>query len=236
MRQIILDTETTGISHKQGHRIIEIGCLEMVKRRLTGHKLHYYVNPDRLVDAGAMRVHGIKDEFLLDKPRFSEIAQEVWDFLAGAELIIHNAPFDLGFLNNEFSLLKDQPYSRLEDQCKITDTLVMARAQNKGGRNSLDALCKRYMINNQHRTLHGALLDSEILADVYLAMTGGQLNISLAEEIKKDAQGNSAEFAKIEGNVHIIKADKTASDLHASYLESLAKTCDGGALWSKVTE
>jgi DNA polymerase III subunit epsilon len=172
MRQIILDTETTGIGHEYGHRVIEIGCVELIERKLTGKHYHVYINPQRDVDEGAFRVHGISSEFLQDKPLFSDILSEFLQFIGGAELIIHNAPFDVGFLNAE--LKHAQWKKNLGEYCTILDTLVLAREKHPGQRNSLDALCKRYGIDNSNRQLHGALLDAEILACVYLAMTGGQ--------------------------------------------------------------
>ncbi|MBP6917706.1 MAG: DNA polymerase III subunit epsilon [Legionellaceae bacterium] len=175
MRQIALDTETTGIGHDSGHRIIEIGCVELINRRLTGQTYHVYLNPQRLVDEGAFKVHGISDHFLKDKPEFKSIYQEFLAFIGQAELIIHNAAFDLGFLNAE---LKRCSYSeRLEQSCSVVDTLLLARKKHPGQRNNLDALCKRYDIDNTHRQLHGALLDAQILAQLYLAMTGGQTDL-----------------------------------------------------------
>lgn len=175
IRQIILDTETTGIGHELGHRVIEIGCVELIDRKLTGKHYHVYLNPQREVDEGAFRVHGISTEFLQDKPLFSDILPELLQFIGGAELIIHNAPFDVGFLNAELQHV--QWKKKLEDYCSILDTLVLAREKHPGQRNSLDALCKRYDIDNSNRQLHGALLDAEILAFVYLAMTGGQASL-----------------------------------------------------------
>ena len=179
LRQIVLDTGTTGLEHSAGHRIIEIGCVELIDRRLTGNNLHRYLQPDREIDEGAMEVHGITNEFLLDKPRFADIVGEMMDYLRGAELIIHNAPFDVGFLNAELERIKPDP-GRIADHCTVIDTLVMARRKHPGQRNSLDALCKRYGIDNSGRDLHGALLDAELLADVYLFMTGGQVTLSLS--------------------------------------------------------
>ncbi len=175
-RQIVLDTETTGLNPKEGHRIIEIGCVELINRRLTGNHFQVYINPQRLIDEEAIEVHGITDEFLKDKPVFAEIVKDFVEFTQGAELIIHNAPFDVGFLNNEYRLL---PYkmAKLEEYSTIFDTLTFARKKHPAQRNTLDALCKRYGIDNSHRELHGALLDSEILADVYLLMTGGQFSL-----------------------------------------------------------
>lgn len=175
MRQIILDTETTGIGHEHGHKIIEIGCVELFDRKLTGKHFHVYLNPQREVDEGAFRVHGISSAFLQDKPLFKDVLADFLQFVGGSELIIHNAPFDVGFLNSELKHAKSN--KKLEDYCDIFDTLVMARKKHPGQRNSLDALCKRYDIDNSNRTLHGALLDAEILAFVYLAMTGGQASL-----------------------------------------------------------
>ncbi|MCK5726311.1 MAG: DNA polymerase III subunit epsilon [Thiotrichaceae bacterium] len=173
MRQIILDTETTGLDPSDGHRIIEIGCVEMVKRRVTNNDYHQYLQPDRASDEDAEKVHGITSEFLADKPRFKETVNQFMSYIKGAELIIHNAPFDVGFINSELSRINSS-WGKLEDHCTIIDSLVMARQSYPGQRNSLDALCKRLGIGNTHRELHGALLDSQILAEVYLAMTGGQ--------------------------------------------------------------
>ena len=180
-RQIILDTETTGLEPKQGHKIIEIGCVEMQSRRLTNNHWHHYINPDREIDAGAYEVHGISNEFVAEKPRFAELADSFLEYIKGAELVIHNAAFDVGFLNHELSLL-DGEWPQIEDICTVTDTLQMARQKHPGQKNNLDALCKRYEIDNSSRTLHGALLDAEILAEVYLAMTGGQTLLSLDAE------------------------------------------------------
>jgi DNA polymerase-3 subunit epsilon len=175
MRQIVLDTETTGIGPELGHRVIEIGCVELIDRKLTGNHFHVYLNPQRAVDAGAFRVHGISNEFLEDKPIFNEVIKSFLQFIDDSELIIHNAPFDVGFLNTE---LKNANWPKLlEDHCRVLDTLVLAKKKHPGQRNSLDALCKRYDVDNSNRDLHGALLDAEILAFVYLAMTGGQTNL-----------------------------------------------------------
>jgi DNA polymerase-3 subunit epsilon len=181
MRQIVLDTETTGLDPAQGHRVIEIGCIEIENRRLTGRHFHCYLNPDREIDEGAVQVHGITSTFLADKPRFRQVAADFLQFVSEAELIIHNAPFDIGFLNCELKLAGVQ-YGRLEDYCSVVDTLTMARKKHPGQRNSLDALCKRYEVDNSQRDLHGALLDAEILADVYLLMTGGQTSFQLGTE------------------------------------------------------
>lgn len=185
MRQIILDTETTGIGHESGHRIIEIGCVELINRKVTDRHFHVYINPERQVDEGAFRVHGISDEFLQDKPLFKDIAQEFLNFIDNSELIIHNAPFDVGFINAELTHLNHP--KRLDAYCSVFDTLVFAKQKHPGQRNSLDALCKRYNVDNTNRQLHGALLDANILALVYLAMTGGQTHL-FAEDALIDNQ------------------------------------------------
>ena len=180
MRQIILDTETTGLEPADGHRVIEIGCVELVDRRLSGQHFHQYLNPERDIEDGALEVHGISREFLLDKPVFADVVEEFLEFIEGAELIIHNAPFDIGFLDSELSIL-GRP-DRMGDHVRVLDTLELARDLHPGQRNNLDALCKRYEVDNSARSLHGALLDAEILADVYLAMTGGQSDLGLSFE------------------------------------------------------
>ena len=187
-RQVVLDTETTGLNHKEGHRIIEIGCVELVNRRLTDRQFHMYINPERLVDEGAMEVHGITNEFLQDKPLFKDVVDDFIDFIRGAELVIHNAPFDVGFMDSEFARLKPS-VGKTIDFCTVFDSLVYARKKHPGQRNSLDALCKRYGIDNSHRDLHGALLDAEILSDVYLLMTGGQLSMLDEDDITDSGEG-----------------------------------------------
>lgn len=172
MRQIVLDTETTGLDPAQGHRIIEIGCVELIERRLTGNNFHQYLQPDREIDQAAVEIHGITTEFLKDKPHFADLVGDFMAYIQGAELVIHNAPFDTGFIDNELKILRGD-WSAVSNYCTVTDTLVMAKKIHPGQRNSLDALCKRYQIDNSHREFHGALLDAEILADVYLTMTGG---------------------------------------------------------------
>ena len=193
-RIVVLDTETTGLSPQDGHRIIELGCVEMIKRRLTGKRFHVYINPNRSIDEGAIAVHGITNEFLKDKPVFEDIVEEFLDFIKDTELVIHNAPFDIGFLNYELSLLK-QKGGAIKDYSAVFDTLAYARKKHPGQRNSLDALCKRYGIDNSHRDLHGALLDSEILSDVFLSMTGGQS--SLLDDLHSDMDSaNTNKVAK----------------------------------------
>lgn len=227
MRQIILDTETTGLDPNQGHRIIEVAAVEMVNRRLTGNHLHRYVNPDRDIDVGAMQVHGITPEFLQDKPRFADIAQEFVDFIDGAELIIHNAPFDVGFLNMELRLLDMPPLA----QCctEITDTLAMAKALHPGQRNNLDALCKRYGVDNAARTLHGALLDCELLGAVYLALTRGQESLSIGLEFPAVEAGPGARRPRPQPILLPATADECLA--HASLLEAIAKESKGACLW-----
>ncbi|MGL5741407.1 MAG: DNA polymerase III subunit epsilon [Legionella sp.] len=223
MRQIILDTETTGIGHEQGHRVIEIGCVALFDRKLTGKHFHIYLNPKRLVDEGAFRVHGISDAFLQDKPLFEEKVDEFLQFVAGAELIIHNAPFDVGFLNSELTHIKWQ--KRLEDYCSITDTLALAREKYPGQRNSLDALCKRYGIDHFNRELHGALLDAEILAYVYLAMTGGQTSLFAdVEETSMHTQVKNQEIAALHlANPVVLAVEEDELDVHQEFIGFLSK-------------
>lgn len=188
MRQIVLDTETTGLEPELGHRIIEIGAVEIVGRRLTGRHFHEYIDPERDIDEGAVEVHGLTREFLSDKPRFADVASAFVEFVRGAEVVIHNAPFDAAFLDHEFAMLPDSP-GTLADLCEITDSLTVARRRHPGQKNSLDALCRRYGVDNSERDLHGALLDAELLADVFLLMTGGQTALSLGEETDGSAGG-----------------------------------------------
>jgi DNA polymerase-3 subunit epsilon len=226
MRQIILDTETTGIDPKKGHRIIEIGAVEVIDRRVTGSYYHQYIQPEREVEQEAIDVHGITNEFLKDKPVFSLIVEEFIDFVSGAELIIHNAPFDVGFINHELSLLKLNSWGIIEDHCKVTDTLKMARRMYPGQRASLDALCKRLMVDNSNRTLHGALLDAEILADVYLAMTGGQVSLSLKNQHDSDAnrasQSVATATAEVLTQLRIITPSDEELAAHQAYLAALS--------------
>jgi DNA polymerase-3 subunit epsilon len=196
MRQVVLDTETTGLEPADGHRIIEIGCVEIVDRRVTGNTYHQYLQPDREIDAGAIEVHGITNESLADKPRFADVVVEFIDFIRDSELVIHNAPFDVGFINHEFSLLQDSP-GNLDRYCSVLDTLTLARRMHPGQRNSLDALCRRYEIDNTRRELHGALLDAEILADVYLAMTGGQVSLSLDTASSSRREGTEQHIRRL---------------------------------------
>lgn len=231
MRQIILDTETTGIDPKQGHRIIEIGCVELIDRKLTHQHYHQYIHPEREVEQEAMEVHGITNEFLADKPKFTEIVEAFMTFVQGAELIIHNAPFDVGFINHELSLLKNNPWGRIEDHCKITDTLKMARTTYPGQRNSLDALCKRLGVDNSGRTLHGALLDSEILADVYLLMTGGQVSLKLAHENASGGGSLKRKTREQRGALKVIEPTTEELAAHQAYLEKLLKGQENAVFW-----
>jgi DNA polymerase-3 subunit epsilon len=233
MRQIVLDTETTGLDPAQGHRIIEIGCIELINRRLSGNQFHQYLQPDRDIDAAAVEIHGITNAFLADKPRFGEIAEEFLEFIRGAELIIHNAPFDVGFLNHELKLL-GQGHGPLSEYCTVLDTLEHARRLHPGQRNNLDALCKRYSIDNSQRELHGALLDAEILADVYLAMTGGQVTLSL--EGSRDAGTVPVAMVnRLDPNrppLRVIRATAEEVARHHSYLEIMAKKNGGICAWT----
>lgn len=237
MRQVVLDTETTGIDPKQGHKIIEIGCVEMVDRKFTNNHFHVYVNPDRKVEAEAFRVHGISDEFLLDKPRFHEIAQPFFEFIKGAELLIHNAPFDVGFINHEFSFM-GLP-SKVEDICTVFDTLAFARNKHPGQKNNLDALCRRYGIDNSHRELHGALLDSEILADVYLLMTGGQTSLGLSSDdsdgLSNDAVTKILKLASGRPKLNVISASEAELESHHERLEMIEKSA-GKVLWKVLND
>jgi len=228
MRQIFLDTETTGLYHAQGHRVIEVAAVEVVNRRLTKQHFHYYLNPDREIDQGAQEVHGISLEFLQDKPRFADIANELIAFIADSELIMHNAPFDVGFLNREFGLIEQKPVEAIT--AKITDTLKIAKEMRPGQRNSLDALCKHYGIDNSKRTLHGALLDAELLAEVYMAMTRGQ--DSLMMELDKPQKKNSDEVQQIKQPVLVKLANQAEISAHDEYIASLAKSSD--CLWAKL--
>ena len=223
IRQIILDTETTGIGPEQGHRVIEIGCVELIDRKLTGKHYHVYLNPQRAVDEGAFRVHGISSEFLQDKPLFADIVSDFLQFVGGAELIIHNAPFDVGFLNSELKQVKWK--KKLEEYCDIFDTLVLAREKHPGQRNSLDALCKRYDIDNSNRQLHGALLDAEILAFVYLAMTGGQTSLfSEVESTTKNSNIKTLESVALNlANPVVLKASELELTQHQAYIDFLRK-------------
>jgi DNA polymerase-3 subunit epsilon len=231
---IILDTETTGIDPEAGHNVIEIGCVEMVRRKLTGNTWHQYIKPDREVEAEAIEVHGITNEFLADKPRFAELAHEFLEFVRGAELIIHNAAFDIGFLNTE--LARNGINERVDEICTVIDTLMLARKKHPGQRNSLDALCRRYGIDNSHRELHGALLDSEILADVYLVLTGGQTSLQLGQGDSEDGEGEEP-IRRIDASALVLPIVRASTDeiaLHEAFLDLLDKKSDG-AVWRNLS-
>lgn len=230
MRQIVLDTETTGLSPQEGHRIIEIGCVEMVNRRYTGNRFHYYFNPEREVEQEALAVHGLSNEFLADKPLFKELAQELLNFIRDAELVIHNAPFDIGFLDVELKRAGVQLKS-VTDFCTVFDTLPLARQKHPGQPNNLDALCKRYQVDNAHRDYHGALLDARLLAEVYLAMTGGQGTL-FGEEggAKTNIQQNINVVLKRELPLRVIRADATEQEAHLARLETINKKSGGKIL------
>ena len=229
MRQIVLDTETTGLNPRSGDRVIEIGCVEMVNRRLTGNNLHFYINPERDSEEGALAVHGLTTEFLSDKPRFHEIVEDLRAYIQGAEVIIHNAPFDLGFLNHEFKLLNLPDFS--SHIGSVIDTLVQAKELHPGKRNSLDALCDRYGISNAHRKLHGALLDSELLADVYLAMTRGPNSLGMeVEEVKPAGSELLAPVAM--ADIIFLPASDDELAAHVEALAGLDKAVKGQCIWT----
>lgn len=237
MRQIVLDTETTGLSPEKGHRLTEIGCLELYNRQLTGAKFHTYVNPEREIDEGAKAVTGLTEEFLADKPKFIEVVEPFLDFIDGAELIIHNAPFDVGFINHELSLCR-HPWGHVEKRTTVLDTLVIARKLHPGQRNNLDALCQRYKIDNTHRTYHGALLDAEILAEVYLQMTAGQTTFAFSGEVNEQRLETQSQFEPTQitrsGNpLPIIQATGDESIAHRAKLKAIQKQSDN-CLWLKV--
>lgn len=228
---MVLDTETTGLAADRGHRVIEIGCVELRERRRTGVTFHRYLNPDRAIDAGAQEVHGISEEFLRDKPRFREVADEFLAFVRGAELIIHNAAFDLAFLDAELALLGGR--GRMGDHAGILDTLALARERYPGQRNSLDALCKRLGVDNAHRELHGALLDASLLADVYLAMTAGQGSLELAGDTPADAATAVAARARPGARVRVRLAGAEDLVRHEARLDAVGKACKGVPVWRR---
>lgn len=232
MRQIILDTETTGLEPSQGHRIIEIGCVELVDRRKTGNTFHYYLQPDRSIDPGAVEVHGITDEQLAGKPRFRDIVDEFMEFVRSAELVIHNAAFDTGFLNHELSLLGAER-GVITDICSIACTLQLARSMHPGQKNNLDSLCKRYNVDNSQRTHHGALLDAEILADVYLAMTGGQASLlSDAAHFGSQAQAPRRVSGK-RAALPVVQATPEEVEAHEERLQAIEQMSGGNCVWIK---
>jgi DNA polymerase-3 subunit epsilon len=237
-RQVVLDTETTGLSPEEGHRIIEIGCVELINRLLTQKRFHVYLNPDREIDAGAQEVHGISNEFLAGKPRFADIAGDFIAFIRGAELVIHNAPFDVGFINHEFSLLAGQSGDapgHIGDYSTVFDTLVYARKKHPGQRNNLDALCKRYSIDNSHRELHGALLDAEILAEVFLLLTGGQASLLDDEESGTGITGGDAAIRRISADrprLKVIRCNDAELSAHRLRLDAIEKAA-GRCFWKE---
>ena len=234
MRQIVLDTETTGLEPAQGHRIIEIGCVEMINRRLTGNHYHQYIQPDREIDDGAIEVHGISNEFLADKPRFEDIVEDFLRYVKGAELIIHNAPFDVGFINSELQRYKNK-HPTIETLCGIVDTLALARELHPGQKNNLDALCKRYDVDNSHRELHGALLDAEILADVYLRMTGGQEALFI-ESQQQAVEVSHQEITRISADrpaLKVVYANQVEIQAHEQRLQAIQKASGGQCVWLK---
>ncbi len=228
MRQIILDTETTGININDGNRILEIGCVEMVNRKLTGKTYHQYINPQRESEEGALKVHGIETTFLQTQPLFSEIVDDFMLFVGDAQLVIHNAPFDIGFLNHELKLDGNR-YPAFDVNASL-DTLKVAKEQRPGQRNSLDALCKHYAIDNSHRVLHGALLDAEILADVYLFLTGGQTGLALSPDSDQDGDAEATRTAAA-FSLSVIKANESELKAHDDYKELLNKKAENGSLW-----
>ncbi|MCK4864215.1 MAG: DNA polymerase III subunit epsilon [Gammaproteobacteria bacterium] len=242
MRQIVLDTETTGLEPRLGHRIIEIGCVEVIDRRVTGNRYHQYINPEREIDEGAVEVHGITTAFLADKPLFADIAEDFLNFIRGAELVIHNAPFDVGFIDHELNQLNQQQ-NHVDNICTVLDTLVLARKMHPGQKNNLDALCKRYDIDNSQRDLHGALLDAEILAETYLAMTGGQTMLSLGGQgahesgLNGDVAVYKPRMVTIEsGQLKIIRASEEELTSHDTRLASINDMSDGKCVWLKENE
>lgn len=231
-RQVVLDTETTGLETSQDHRIIEIGCVELVNRRLTGRHYHQYINPEREIDQGAMEVHGITNEYLADKPVFPTISAEFLEFIRGAELVIHNAPFDVGFINHELAKLDN--FEPVANHCSVIDTLVMARQRHPGQKNNLNALCKRYGVDNSQRDLHGALLDAEILADVYLLMTGGQVDLILGNQgSQRDGQVQSdiRRLPTERTPLKVIRASQAELEIHSKKLAQIDQASDGNCVW-----
>ena len=234
MRQVVLDTETTGLEVRQGHRLVEIACVEMVERRLTGRYYQTYLNPDRAIDEGARMVTGIEDAFLLDKPHFEDVAEEFLAFIDGAELIIHNASFDIGFLDAELARLGEQA-GQVGDRCTVLDTLKMARERFPGQRNNLDALCKRLGVDNSRRDLHGGLIDAQLLADVYLAMTSGQVAFDLGFEDEGDAGSASVVVPlSLRERPRVLRASAEELVLHQHRLDALDKSAADGGLWRRL--
>ena len=236
MRQVVLDTETTGLEVSQGHRVIEIGCVEVLNRRLTGRHFHQYVNPEREIDPGAIEVHGITNEFLADKPTFARVATAFLEFIEGAELVIHNAPFDVGFLDSELRRVNAEE-AGLAARCRVVDTLLMARDRHPGQRNNLDSLCQRYDVDNSSRELHGALLDAEILADVYLAMTGGQTTFELETASRAgEGQGGGAAPRRLPADrprLPVLEPSAVELAAHEAALDAIAAASGGEVVWRR---
>jgi DNA polymerase-3 subunit epsilon len=230
MRQIVLDTETTGLEPAAGHRVIEIGCVELVNRRPTQNRFHRYINPEREVDRGALEVHGIENDFLATQPKFAEVAAEFVEFISGAELVIHNADFDIEFLNHELTRLPGMP-REIRERCGVLDTLALARRLHPGQRNTLDALAKRYSVDNSKRELHGALLDAQILAEIYLAMTGGQVSLSLESESARAAATSAVDLAVDRRGLELVVISASAEEVraHEAMLSMMAKR--GQPIW-----
>ncbi|HMB73948.1 MAG TPA: DNA polymerase III subunit epsilon [Gammaproteobacteria bacterium] len=238
MRQIVLDTETTGLEAASGHRVIEVGAVEFENRRATGRSFHRYINPERAVDAGALEVHGIDNEFLSDQPVFAAIADELVEFLNGAELVIHNADFDIGFINNELTRLPHLP-DDIRERCGVLDTLRLARRLHPGQRNNLDALAKRYHVDNSRRELHGALLDAQILAEVYLAMTGGQASLILDSEQQANEANGQPVLQRIERAdlaLRVIRADTSELAAHEAFLVTIESESGAPAIWRETAD
>jgi DNA polymerase-3 subunit epsilon len=235
MRQIVLDTETTGLDPKHGHRVIEVGCVEIENRKLTGRHFHRYLNPERDIDEGAQEVHGLTRAFLSNKPLFRHIEEELIEFVRGAELVIHNAPFDIGFLDSEL-ILANSSHKGMASLCGVLDTLLLARKKHPGQRNSLDALCKRYGINNSQRQLHGALLDAEILADVYLVMTSGQSSLLLKEDADEvtETQHRIRKFNPQRKQLLVLRANAQEEAAHKKRLADIAKTSNDFCVWTQM--
>ena len=234
-RQIILDTETTGLDIDDGHRIIEIGCVELINRRLTRNNFHQYVNPERTIEEGAFSVHGITNAFLQDKPRFLDIVRDFLAFVKDAELIIHNAEFDVGFINYELLRIGEE-LGKIEDYCSILDTLSLARQTHPGQRNDLNALCRRYQIDNSQRELHGALLDAEILADVFLAMTGGQTALLLDEVAEAAEPVHRLKAPGHRDKLKVVVANTDELAAHEAWLQQLDKETEGQCLWRVIEQ
>ncbi|MFP6807524.1 MAG: DNA polymerase III subunit epsilon [Pseudomonadales bacterium] len=233
MRQVVLDTETTGLEAELGHRILEVGCVELIGRKITRRHFHHYINPEREIDDGALEVHGITQQFLSDKPVFADVWEQFLEFVDGAELIIHNAAFDIAFINQEMKLISPS-LGVITDYCTVIDSLALARNKHPGQKNNLDALCKRYSVDNTQRDLHGALLDAEILADVYLLLTGGQVTLSLGVENENNGSGPIKRELVDRKPLRIIRAGEQELVMHDKKLEMLEGLSETGCLWKKM--